>query len=282
MLISPPAQWPEHKVGFRVIGSLIGVLAFAAMSAAVGVVAAVDGDVAPLKYCLVVAVLFLLVAAYGTITQIRSQHRVADILSSADGGRPATVLRYGLAQFGLLVTIMSLISVAFLGAIVDSYVSSGYSGIPSESVVYAVLALYFGSFPLAVVLHRLRRGEVILSEDGIRQAGWSFCSFLPWGSILGAEAAYDGWRMILVYGRKEMTWDRKYTVFHWKMEQLPPVPMIQFDCRKFAIDSVVLYHFVMFYRDNPQVRGELGTNVAIERARSLTELGYHPERGPSL
>jgi len=58
--------------------------------------------------------------------------------------------------------------------------------------------------------------------------------------------------------------------------------MIVFDCRKFAIDSVVLYHFVMFYVDNPQVRGELGTNVAIERARSLAELGYHPERGPSL
>jgi len=69
MLISRPAQWPEHKVGFRVIGSLVGVLAFAAMSAAVGVVAAVDGDVAFLKYCLVISVLFLLVAAYGTISR---------------------------------------------------------------------------------------------------------------------------------------------------------------------------------------------------------------------
>ncbi len=50
-----------------------------------------------------------------------------------------------------------------------------------------------------------------------------------------------------MYGRKGVDWDRRYTVFHWKIEQLPPVPMIQFDCRKFAIDSVVLlYHFLKF------------------------------------
>ncbi len=282
MLISRPAQWPEHKVGFRVVGSLIGILAFAAISAAAGVVAAVDGDVAPLKYFLIIFVLFLLVAAYGTITQIRFQHRVSNIVSSTDGGRPTTVLRYGLAQFGLLVTIMSLVAVTFLGAIVDCYVSSSDPGFPWECVFYAVPALYFGSFSLAVGRHRLRRGEIILSEEGIRQLGWSMYSFLPWESILGAEATYDGYRMILAYGLKGVGWDRRYTVFYWKIEQLPPIPMIVFDCRKFAIDSVVLYHFVMFYVDNPQVRGELGTNVAIERARSLAELGYHPERGPSL
>lgn len=281
MLISRPAQWPEHKVGFRVIGNLIGMLVLAAMSAAVGLVAAVDGDVAPLKYCLVTSALFLLVAAYGTITQIRFQHRVTDIVSSTDGGRPATVLRYGLAQFGVLITIMSLVSIAFLGAIVDCYVSSSDPGFPWECVFYAVPALYFGSFSLAVARHRLRRGEVFLSEDGIRQMGWSMHSFLPWESILGAEAAYDGYRMILVYSRKGMDWDRGYTVFHWKIEQLPPVPMMVFDCRKFAIDSLVLYHFVMFYVDNPQARGELGTDKAIERARSLAELCAHSERGPS-
>lgn len=41
--------------------------------------------------------------------------------------------------------------------------------------------------------------------------------------------------------------------------------MIELDCRKFAMDDVLLLHVIRFYADNPAMRGELGTAPAHDR-----------------
>ncbi|WP_175282018.1 hypothetical protein [Prescottella equi] len=46
---------------------------------------------------------------------------------------------------------------------------------------------------------------------------------------------------------------------------LPPVPMIELDCREFAVDDVLLLHCVSFYAHNPAMRAELGTDAARAR-----------------
>lgn len=41
--------------------------------------------------------------------------------------------------------------------------------------------------------------------------------------------------------------------------------MIELDCREFAVDDVLLLHFVSFYAHNPAMRAELGTDAARAR-----------------
>lgn len=41
--------------------------------------------------------------------------------------------------------------------------------------------------------------------------------------------------------------------------------MIELDCRKFAMDDVLLLLFIRFYADNPAMRGELGAVAARDR-----------------
>ncbi|WP_241566098.1 hypothetical protein [Prescottella agglutinans] len=114
----------------------------------------------------------------------------------------------------------------------------------------------------------VRPGAVLLTPDGIRHRGWSFESYLPWESVAGAKPAYNGYRMILLIGFANAHWTRRYTTPIWRIDKLPPVPMIELDCRKFAMDDVLLLHFVSFYANNPAMRAELGTDAARVRFES--------------
>ncbi|WP_233281890.1 hypothetical protein [Prescottella equi] len=139
------------------------------------------------------------------------------------------------------------------------------SGVPGATVVFGVLGASFGSFLVLVALRRIRSGVVLLTPDGIRHRGWSFDSYLPWESVAGAKPAYNGHRMILLIGFANAHWTRRYTTPIWRIDKLPPVPMIVLDCRKFAMDDVLLLHFVSFYAHNPASRAKLGTDAARAR-----------------
>ena len=89
-----------------------------------------------------------------------------------------------------------------------------------------------------------------LSSHGISQRGWSVESRLDW-SCANAD------------------WNRRYTTRFWRIDRLPPVPMIPFDCRQFDVDPYGLYGYVRTYVDNPELRVELGTEAALARARYL-------------
>lgn len=52
----------------------------------------------------------------------------------------------------------------------------------------------------------------------------------------------------------------------WRIDRLPPVPMIDVDCRKFAVQRDALLDYLRHYVENPAARGELGTEAAIARA----------------
>ncbi|MGW9565180.1 hypothetical protein [Prescottella equi] len=177
----------------------------------------------------------------------------------------ATEIRQSRGVWTVLVAMTACCAVLTAGAAVEIYLSTQTSGVPGATVVFGALGALFGSFLVLVVLRLVRCGAVLLTPDGIRHRGWSFESYLPWDSVAGVKAAYSDYRMVLLIGFANAKWTRRYTTPIWRIDKLPPVPMIELDCRKFAVDDVLLLHFVSFYAHNPAMRAELGTDAARAR-----------------
>ncbi|WP_236721771.1 hypothetical protein [Prescottella equi] len=230
---------------------------------AIGVLGGVDGRPMMLRYSVAYGCLVLLVAAYGVLTRWpRSGGTVH--CAPAEAGT-ATEIRQSRGVWAMLVAITACCAVLTAGPAVEIYLSAETSGVPGATVVFGVLGALFGSFLVLVVLRRVRPGSVLLTPGGVRHRGWSFDSYLPWESVAGVKAAYSDHRMVLLLGFANAQWTRRYTTPIWRIDKLPPVPMIELDCRKFAMDDVLLLHFIRFYADNPARRGELGAVAAQDR-----------------
>jgi hypothetical protein len=115
---------------------------------------------------------------------------------------------------------------------------------------------------------RLRRGKLTLTRQGIHQRGWAFSSFLPWEAFAGVKAAYNGSPEVLVIAYANVPWERRQIAKFWKIDKLPPVPMIEVNCPSLALEPALIYHLLKFYVDNPQARPELGTDTVIQRAQT--------------
>jgi hypothetical protein len=268
--LSRPVEWPERGgVKYRSAVALIGLLGVACVPIGVGFVAI--GKPGGLKYGLLFAAFFLLIAAFAYVTRVRPKHGAGDIVTSQLDGRPVTELRYSSFAFGALVGLMVCLTAIFLLASLDYYLSipSGDVAAPrGAAIVFGLIGLLFASFVVLVAAGRLRRGKVVLSQQGIHQRGWAFSSSLPWESFAGVKAAYNGSPEVLVIAYANVPWDKRQIVKFWKIDKLPPVPMIEVNCASLALDPSLIYWLLKFYVENPAARGELGTGAAILRARS--------------
>ncbi|MGC7093675.1 hypothetical protein ACPZ19_03330 [Amycolatopsis lurida] len=252
----------------RIVASLVfvGCLGLLGVLAAFGFVAA--GLAGGLRYSLVFAVMMFLTTAFGYVFQLGSRHRVASIVSHDDGA--AVELRGSKLVFALLTGIFACLTL-FFGMASADYLRAG-PDVPAKQIpaaLCAVAALYFGGFLVLVAIGRVRRGGVVLSPRGIHQRGWTFSSFLPWDAVVAGKAAtFRGAPCVLVVASANARWDRRQHARLWKVDKLPPTPMIAINCAAFAIDRALLYHFVQFYIDHPAARAELGTERGLRRARS--------------
>lgn len=177
-----------------------------------------------------------------------SSLRIVTELESA--GRQATEVRYSAFAFSCLVGLMCCMTAIFLLAAVD-YQLAGTTG---ATIVFGLL---LASFPALVVAGRVKRGRVRLSAQGIHQRGWTFSSFRPWEAFAGVKAVHNGRPEVLVIACANVTWEKRQLVPFWKIDKLPPVPMIEVDCAALSVAP-----------ENPEARAELGTDAAIARVRT--------------
>nr|WP_246045172.1 hypothetical protein [Rhodococcus oryzae] len=239
--------------GFGLIAVLVGLAGWA------------GGIPAALRYSFGFGCLFFLIVAFGVAVR-DSNHRDGDIRTIAVGGISATELRQSRRLWVLLVALMTCLTALSLGAAIEIYLNVSSSFVPGAAVVFGLFGVFLATFLVAVAARLLRPGYVQLTRDGIRHRGWSFESYLPWEAVAGAKAAYNGYRMVLVIGYANAAWERRYRTPLWRIDRLPPVPMIEVDCRKFAIDEALMFHLVTHYANNPDARPELGSAAAVERA----------------
>lgn len=264
-----PAEWPHHHGGGKYVTAVVLVAVLSLGSLAVGFGFVAIGKPGGLKYSLLFAVFFTLIAAYGYMTWIRPRRRMADIAITNHDGAPATELRYSGAAFTMMVVLAACMTAIFGLASVEYFLAgntvpaSGFAG-----ALAGAAALFCASFVLLAAIGRISRGRVVLSQHGIHQRGRAFDSYLPWEAFAGAKAVYNGTPEVLVIAYSNARWQKRQLSKVWKIDKLPPVPMIEIDCPNLAIDPSLVYHFVKFYVDNPAARDELGTSASLERARA--------------
>ncbi|AQA06314.1 hypothetical protein BVC93_11400 [Mycobacterium sp. MS1601] len=249
--------------------ALTGAIALAALLS--GAVLAVSGNTVAPKYCVLFAVAMALVAALG-VTMRRHRHGLSSAVRTVDAaGVRATEVRYSATQFGILVALMTCLALLCLLGAAEAYLRSDSSGFPGLSVLLGGAGVFLASFGIAAATGRLRRGAVALSGAGISQRGWSFESRLDWSAVAGINPGHNGYPVILVIGYTNAEWTRRQITRIWRIDRLPPVPMIELDCRKFDIDPDALLRYLQTYVESAAARDELGTEAALIRARALEQ-----------
>jgi hypothetical protein len=239
---------------------MAGTVAIAAVSGAAGIA----GTAPASKYFLLFALTMALVAALGATMRYRRVGLPGVVRTVVRDGSAVTEIRYSAWQFPILNALMACCAVLPVMAAAEIFTRQR-AGSPT-AVLLGAVGLFFASFLVAVAFGRLRRGRLALSARGIAQRGWSFESGLEWSAVAGIKPVCTDHPAILVIGYRNADWRRRYTTRFWRIDRLPPVPMIEVDCRQFDVDPRVLYDYLRTYVDDPAVRGELGTPAALRRA----------------
>ncbi len=267
--LARPAEWPEGD-GAKYKAALVFVVLLAVACVPVGFGFIAIGKAGAFKYSLLFAALFLLTAAFGFVTRLRPRHREEDIAITVYEGRPATEIRYSQSAFTIMALLMTCAAaICALGALDFLTATEDVPAAPVGAALCGLAAVFFLSFLVFVLAGRLQRGRVVLAPQGIFQRGRAFSSFLPWEAFAGIKAAYNGTPEVLVIAYANVAWEKRQLGGVWKLDKLPPVPMIEVDTIALAVDPNVVYQFMRFYVENPAARAELGTDASLQRVRSL-------------
>lgn len=261
-----PDEWASQRKRPRDIAANTLVIAIAAVSMGFGVLSGAAGNFMALRYSLLFGVVMILVVALGA-TMRKQSIDLSKVTRTVDGVQPGTEIRHSAAQFVLLVALISCSAALFVLAAVETSAGNLDSVVSATALLFGAIGLILLSFPVTVGLGRVRRGGLELSHYGVSQRGWSFESRLSWSDIAGMKPAYNGHPVILLIAYTNAHWDHRYTTRIWRIDRLPPVPMIEIDCRKFDVDPAVLLSFLSAYVDTPENRTELGTPAARSRAQ---------------
>jgi hypothetical protein len=257
-------EWRRSHRDARVTVATVALVVIALASLLFGAVLAMAGNFSGLLYSALFAVIMSLVAALGMVIRVQRRDLVSAIGTVNANGSPATKISYSPRQFALLVALMTVLTGTCLIGALQLLLGPGMS---VASAVLAIFGLLGATFPVSALLGRIRRGELALSEQRVQQRGWSFESSLTWADIAGVKAAFNGHPVILLIGYANAEWTSRYTTRLWRIDRLPPVPMIEVDCRKFDVDHYALFHYLACYAESANLRSELGTAAAVTRAQ---------------
>ncbi|MCW4353573.1 hypothetical protein ONR57_09725 [Hoyosella sp. YIM 151337] len=262
-----PAKWPHPRTRKRDVAVLAILAAAVPGSVVVGVIGLSDGRPQVLAFGILIAVLFALAFVYHLLHSARPQRCLGDISVTRNrDGEAVTRIRRSPVLFHLRTALMAGLTVLFTASAVDHYFAEEGTAAVLGTLIYILIAVFFGSYLLAVATRGLAPGYVDLSPHGIVNRGWSFEAHMPWRNVLTVQAEHDrNHPQVLVIGDPERAWKHDYTVRLWRIDRLTVVPMLDIDTRKFRIPPEVLYQALSHYFDSADSRRELGTQASVDR-----------------
>jgi hypothetical protein len=271
-----PPEWPASSSRYRLaFGFSVALLVLAPLG--IGAYYLSIGSSTGARYALAFAALGALVSWLGYETRLRRRKPAESITNvRTEEGRCALRIPYSSQMYYGYGLLMGGIALVFVMAAVDSLGDAGPS-FGGAFYVFGLLALFFASMPLLMATGRFGRGYLRLSPDGIHQRGWTFESFLPWDGVLGVFPRYSDSPQIVVVAEDDTPWQRRQITRLWRQDRLPnvqrrdrqgPAPMIDVPGKFLAVDPTLVYHLIGFYLANERARTELGTEQAVERART--------------
>jgi hypothetical protein len=263
-----PERWPSRLWGVRHFLSLAVLTFLAVVAGLFCAVAASDDAWRTASIAALMCAFFLLVAVHGALVWLFPRHARRDVVLGEHRGCRALTVRESGPLFAVLVVLMACVTLMLgLGTVWSIQFREGTGVL--RSVALAMATAFFGSFLVAVLSGRVTRGFLALTPSGIYQRGRSLESYLPWESIMGATAIYNGISpQIFVVGRADVSSDRRQTARFWRLDRLPRDSMIVIDCLTFGIDRNLLHEIVTYYVDHPEAREELGTERDLARVAS--------------
>lgn len=256
-----PEEWRDKRENRRILVSALGIAMMGLLFAVMAILTCWIGMVVGAVFTALISCFFFSTVAFAYVHSLRRPTGWSDITS--EGG--ALVIAYGRPVFAVLVVIVGIVVLLTGGVAVAILIATGAGTGSGGAIIPALCGVYMASFLVDIATSRVQRGSLTLSPEGVRQRGWSYESYLSWDAVIGGKAAYYDHRKILIFAYSNAAWERRPTTRLWRIDRLPPVPMMELDCRKLDIDPVVLFHLVMFYVGNPPARAELGTDAPLRR-----------------
>jgi hypothetical protein len=257
-----PAEWASARYPLWSVTS-VGFLAVMALGgAAAGVWALTSGRLAA-GLLLVAGALYvghvvgLGVSAWWTP---RGTRRPARLSAASEGGTGVTFTYspwpyYWLSGL-LLLTALGLAAIAAIAA------ATGTVGIVMAAIA-ALLAAAVAWFLVTVL--RLAPGKITLSPTGVHHHSLTFTHFVPWYAVFAVAADWVGTPLIVAKAfPSDDTRVRRYTG-RFGTQEMQLLPYMAVRARWLAADPATVYHVLVFYHANPDLRAELGTTAALTR-----------------
>ncbi|MFD4181986.1 hypothetical protein, partial [Rhodococcus sp. NPDC058514] len=250
-----PSEWRAVRLGWRVIASLALGGTVALVTFLVGIGCVVEGWFTAAAFVYLFFLLMVLAMVFGVVIR-RTRHRGGDIRTIAVDGVAVTQIRYSAMVFHLMTAMMAVLTALTGGGAIAIFLNTRGQGFPGASLIFGIFGLGCAGYLVAVMTGRLRRGSLMLSTEGIRQRGWSFESYFPWAAVAGAKAVHYQFPETLVIAYANARWERRYTTRFFRIDRLPPVPLIEVDTFQFAVDPVLLHTLVSYNAKTPDTRSE--------------------------
>ncbi|MDV6012954.1 hypothetical protein [Haloechinothrix sp. LS1_15] len=162
-----------------------------------------------------------------------------------------------------------------------------------EAITYGTLALtgcvaaIFLSFPLLLVTGRYGRGYVLVTQHGVFQRGWTFWSYLPWSAVESISAIQTDGPDIVIFANDDAPWEREQLTKLWRQDRLPELtledgyslkPTMVIQGKFLEADPALVLAMLGYYANDPKARAELGSQRALDRARSADYVAPRSDR----
>ncbi|OZF52092.1 hypothetical protein CH292_10635 [Rhodococcus sp. 14-2470-1a] len=132
-------------------------------------------------------------------------------------------------------------------------------------MICGVMGAFLATFFVPLATRSIRNGRVELTAQGIRQRGWSYEAEVTWDAVVDVSFSVRRYAAVAIRVDSASSVIRRDSTPFWRIEKLPPEPLIELDCRRVDIHPMVLARWIRFYNDNPAARIELGTRAAEDR-----------------
>lgn len=262
-----PEVWTTRPLA-RYWVTLAGLSLIMILALIIAVYLLVSGQSAMAAIALLFAISFSGILVLGIDGRLRVRKADASSLSTRvdRDGRHALSIPYSAIQFSGYLVVMTGFAVMFLvgaiGGVLDPSIADG------GAAVFALIGLFFVSFPVLVLSGSFARGHILVSPDGVYQRGWTYEAYLPWSSITTVQPErFDGPEVWAIANEHDQQWQSRQITRLWRQDRVPAHPMIRISGKDIGTDLVLVYYLLGFYLLHPQNRAELGTDAALDRAR---------------
>jgi len=265
-------------------GGLVSVVFFAAVAiggVAAGVSLLLPGPADPRALiipAIIPAACGLALAAGAQRLGVRSRStRAVRSVDTEDAGRRALSVPFMRSLWVALWLIIwgSLLGAALLLA-VSWTVAFTSSPLNVTALLYGVV-MVLAALPLAALAidglrGKARRGELVISAEGIRYRTLAYDAWMEWAALQSVSIVGGDSLRIVLMGYANMT--PSVQGRSWLMRPSKAVLAQAAEATvgirgvSLSVDPALAFHTLRYYHANPEARAELGTDAAVRRVRA--------------